>query len=111
MADFGTIDISMTSMSSRMGTLPHTLRSLLAQSYGDLCINLHLSREPYLLDEGVPELSEEMRQLQDEAGEDPQQQAASGAHHQGRHHPRDLVNLLVEIGGPFLEVRLVDDGA
>jgi len=69
MADFGTIDISMTSMSSRMGTLPHTLRSLLAQSYGDLCINLHLSREPYLLDEGVPELSEEMRQLQDEAGD------------------------------------------
>lgn len=68
MADFGTIDISLTSMSSRMATLPMTLRSLLAQDYDDLCVHLHLSREAYLLDKGVPKLSEEILQLQQEAG-------------------------------------------
>lgn len=69
MADFGTVDISLTSISSRLPTLPHTLRSLLRQSYGDLCVNLYLSHEPYLLDKGVEEIPEDIRALQDEAGE------------------------------------------
>ena len=45
MTDYGTIDISMTSMSSRMATLGQTLRSLLDQNYANLCIHLYLSRE------------------------------------------------------------------
>lgn len=64
---YGTIDISLTSISSRMATVCQTLRSLLAQSYDDLRIHLHLSREPFLLDKGVPELPEELAQLQRES--------------------------------------------
>jgi len=67
MTDYGTIDISMTSMSSRMATLGQTLRSLLDQNYANLCIHLYLSREPYLLDKGVTELPEDIQQLQREA--------------------------------------------
>lgn len=64
MKDYGTIDISMTSMSSRMPTICATLRSLLAQDYDNLRIHLHLSRGPYLLDQGVPELPDELAALQ-----------------------------------------------
>lgn len=53
---FGTIDICLTSISSRIGSVELTLRSLLAQDYDDVHVRLYLSREPYLLDEGVPEL-------------------------------------------------------
>lgn len=67
MTDYGTIDISMTAISTRMATLGQTLRSLLDQSYANLCIHLYLSREPYLLDKGVTELPEDIRQLQREA--------------------------------------------
>lgn len=67
--DYGTINISLTSMSSRIATLPQTLRSILDQSYGDLIINLYLSREGYLLDKGVPELTDEMLAVQKEAGD------------------------------------------
>ena len=69
MTDYGTIDISMTSMSSRMGTLALTLRSLLDQSYGNLRIHLYLSREPYLLDKGVGEIPADIRALQKQAGD------------------------------------------
>ena len=69
MLDLGRIDISMTSISSRLPALPQTLRSLLEQDYGNICIHLYLSKEGYLLDKGVPELSDEMVQLQKEAGE------------------------------------------
>lgn len=63
----GKIDISLTSISSRMGTVGKTLRSLLDQDYPDLQVHLHLSREPYLLDRGVPELPEDLAALADEA--------------------------------------------
>lgn len=65
---YGTIDISLTAISLRMNTVCETLRSLLAQSYSDLCIHLHLSREPYLLDAGVPEIPTDLAALQREAG-------------------------------------------
>lgn len=58
------IDISLTSISSRMGTVCQTLRSLLDQDYPDLQVHLQLSREPYLLDKGVPVLPAELVALQ-----------------------------------------------
>jgi hypothetical protein len=67
MMDYGTIDISLTSISSRMATLEHTLRSILEQSYRDLRIIVHISREPYLLDEGIPEIPPNLLALQTEA--------------------------------------------
>lgn len=60
----GTIDISLTSISTRMNTLCATLQSLLDQDYKDLCIHLYLSREPYLLDAGVPVLPKDLKDLQ-----------------------------------------------
>ncbi|NKW91426.1 glycosyltransferase family 2 protein [Rhodobacteraceae bacterium R_SAG9] len=68
MTNYGTINISLTSMSSRIPTLHLTLGSLLEQSYDDIVINLYLSRDPYLLDKGVPELPPEILALQKEAG-------------------------------------------
>lgn len=67
--NYGTIDISLTSIRSRMPTLGATLRSLLAQDYADIRINLYLSREGYLLDEGVPDIPPDILQLQNEAGD------------------------------------------
>jgi hypothetical protein len=69
MSNYSTIDISMTSMSSRLSTLHLTLKSLLDQDYGDLVIHLYLSREPYLLDKGITELTPEIIALQQEAGD------------------------------------------
>jgi len=66
--NYGIIDISLTSISSRMHTLGDTLRSLLNQDYRDVRINLYLSREPYLLDEGVPHIPDDILALQREAG-------------------------------------------
>ena len=65
--DYGTIDISMTSMSSRMPSLSRTLYSILRQSYGDLRIQLYLSDDAYLLDHGVPDLPRDIQTLRDEA--------------------------------------------
>ncbi len=66
--NYGKVDISLTSISSRMETVGRTLRSLLAQDYPDLQVHLHLSPEPYLLDKGVPVLPEDLAQLQRESG-------------------------------------------
>jgi len=68
MTNYSTIDISMTSMSSRLPTLHLTLKSLLDQSYDDLVIYLYLSHDPYLLDKGVTELTPEIKALQRKAG-------------------------------------------
>ncbi|MEL6550908.1 MAG: glycosyltransferase family 2 protein [Pseudomonadota bacterium] len=59
------IDISLTSISSRLSTLPETLSSLLAQDYPNFTVNLYLSRDPYMLDEGVPELPQKLAGLID----------------------------------------------
>ena len=69
MKNYGPIDVSLTSISSRIPTLPQTIRSLLEQSYSYLKVNLYLSKEPYLLDEGVPELSTKLSDLLKEAGD------------------------------------------
>ncbi|WP_435165155.1 glycosyltransferase family A protein [Falsirhodobacter sp. 1013] len=60
---YGTIDISLTSISSRMATLGATLKSLLAQDYADVHVHLYLSKEPYLLDAGVPEVPADIAAL------------------------------------------------
>jgi hypothetical protein len=52
-----------------MSTICRTLESLLAQDYGDLRVHLHLSREPYLLDEGVPDLPQSLIDLKRAAGD------------------------------------------
>lgn len=64
----GTIDISLTAISQRLPTLGDTLRSLLAQDYGDLRIFLHLSHEAHLLDEGVVALPGDIAALERESG-------------------------------------------
>lgn len=67
MKDFGTIDVTMTTISSRLPALHETLLSLLAQNYDDLRVNLYLSEEPYLLDQGVTDLPDDIRTLAEEA--------------------------------------------
>lgn len=47
------IDVSLTSISSRLDALPRTLRSLLDQDLAPARVHLYLSREPHLLDRGV----------------------------------------------------------
>lgn len=59
----GHIDISLTAISSRMGSICQTLQSLLDQDYDDLQVHLHLSKEPYLLDKGVPNLPADVAAL------------------------------------------------
>ncbi|ONG48219.1 hypothetical protein BKE38_22270 [Pseudoroseomonas deserti] len=64
------IDVSLTSISSRMGTICETLQSILDQDYdGELQLHLHLSPEPYLLDAGVPTLPRALQALKRRAGE------------------------------------------
>lgn len=46
--------VSLTSISGRLDRLPRTLRSLVAQDLPAHSINLYLSPDPFLLDEGVP---------------------------------------------------------
>lgn len=58
-----TIHISLTSISSRMATVDRTLRSLINQDYGNLVVHLYLSKEPHLLDEGVPEVPKKVQDL------------------------------------------------
>lgn len=48
------IVVSLTTISTRMDAITRTLRSLLAQDHPDFRVRLHLSREPFLLDAGVP---------------------------------------------------------
>ena len=57
------IDISLTSISTRMDSLPATLRSLLEQNYPEFAVHLYLSKEAYLLDQGVPEIPKEIAKM------------------------------------------------
>lgn len=47
------ITVSLTTIASRLGKVTGTLRSLLSQDYPQITVRLYLSREPFLLDEGV----------------------------------------------------------
>lgn len=60
------IHISLTSIKSRLESLPNTLRSLLNQSYSKFKVHLYLSHEPYLLDEGVSNLPLDIEKLVEE---------------------------------------------
>jgi hypothetical protein len=46
--------VALTSIRARLGRLPRTLRSLTCQDQPAHSINLYLSPDPFLLDEGVP---------------------------------------------------------
>lgn len=48
------ITISLTTISSRLAGVTMTLRSLLSQDYPHIKLRLYLSREGFLLDQGVP---------------------------------------------------------
>ena len=48
-----TVIVSLTTISTRLATVSRTVRSLLAQDFPGFRIRLHLSRAPFLLDEGV----------------------------------------------------------
>jgi hypothetical protein len=57
------VQVCLTSISKRLHTLPATLRSLLAQDYPNFTVTLYLSREPFLLDEGVRSIPAELAEL------------------------------------------------
>jgi len=59
------IDISLTSISPRIGRLAPVVASLLAQEPAPARILIHLSRDPYLLDEGVADLPADLAALVD----------------------------------------------
>lgn len=59
----GRVDVSLTSIASRLTGLDAVIGSLLAQDHDDLRVHLHLSREPHLLDTGVDALPEALRAL------------------------------------------------
>lgn len=62
------VSISLTSISRRLGTLHQTIGSLIAQDYPDFDVNLYLSSDPHMLDEGVTRLPEELDELLSGAG-------------------------------------------
>lgn len=62
-----TVHISLTSISARLEHLHLVIQTLLEQDYvGDFNIRLYLSAEPYLLDEGIPEPSQALMELEDQ---------------------------------------------
>jgi len=61
------VDVSLTSISGRIGRLEAVVRSILAQEVPPARVLIHLSREGYLLDEGVAELPEGLAALVDGA--------------------------------------------
>lgn len=52
------ITISLTTIRARLGTLHLTLESLARQNYPNLTIRIYVSRDPFLLDEGIDSLPE-----------------------------------------------------
>jgi hypothetical protein len=59
------IDISLTSISPRIGRLAPVIRSLLAQDPAPARVLIHLSRDAYLLDEGIADLPADLAALLD----------------------------------------------
>ena len=59
------VDISLTSISPRIGRLAAVVRSLLAQEPVPSRVMIHLSREGYLLDGGVADLPDDLAALVD----------------------------------------------
>ena len=59
--------ITLTTISSRLQKVDHVIESLLKQDFKScpFSVSLHLSREPYLLDEGCPELTPRLNNLRE----------------------------------------------
>lgn len=55
--------ISLTTIDSRIHAIDRTIESLLAQSHRNLSVILHLSHEPYLLDQGIAEAPEALKAI------------------------------------------------
>lgn len=47
------VTVTLTAISSRLGSLPRTIESLLRQDYLNFNVRLYLSREPFLIDNGI----------------------------------------------------------
>lgn len=59
------VDVSLTTISARIGRLAPVVASLLAQNPAPARVLIHLSREGYLLDEGIAALPEDLAALVD----------------------------------------------
>lgn len=59
------VDISLTSISPRIARLAPVIRSILAQSLPPGRILIHLSRDPFMLDQGIGDLPEDLAALVD----------------------------------------------
>lgn len=59
------VDVSLTCISGRIGRLDAVVASILAQDVAPARVLIHLSRGPYLLDEGVADLPEALAALVD----------------------------------------------
>lgn len=57
------VTVSLTTISSRLNELPVVLESLLMQDYASFVVQLNWSEEPFLLDEGVRGLPENLKEL------------------------------------------------
>jgi len=59
------ITISLTTISSRLNNVHHVLRSLIEQDFQacPFTVQLYLSNHPYLLDEGCPQITQELESL------------------------------------------------
>lgn len=58
------VHVSLTTISTRINSLHLVIESLLKQNYTNFHIHLFISREPYLLDEGIAELPENLKILE-----------------------------------------------
>jgi hypothetical protein len=61
------INICLTTISSRLQHLSGTLASLLAQKYKNTVIHVYVSKEAYLLDDGIHQLPDSILEMQDQA--------------------------------------------
>lgn len=56
--------VSLTTISSRINQVHHTIQSILSQAgQFDIRVQLNISREPYLLDQGIADLPSDLTQL------------------------------------------------
>jgi hypothetical protein len=65
---FGPVDVSLTTISTRLPTLAGTLRSLMDQDHDALRVHLWISEEPHLLDAGIRRLPAEIAALEAGSG-------------------------------------------
>ncbi len=62
------VDITLTTISSRVDSVVQTIKSLLRQSYENVRVRLYISREPFLLDLGFPEVPVPIADLAQQSG-------------------------------------------